>query len=295
MFRRNFLKLTGASAGLAFLPDVDWVVSAAPNVLSEPSQFPDAKYLKSLTNKVRKLVDKDNPDCLRRLLKVDLLPQSAMPRYEKPNHEQYTVYARDKFGHFDVRHWNPKNHEAFVPVSQIACNSTVTHNVNEAATLIANKLIAQENAIIAKLLQQSFAWNVHPRREYGSSRFFNAGFQQIEQLDLVVYHILHNPDDRDLFRRTCRFDDGRLAIDFDREKKKYYLWTAELVPCHHVKPGLVVVLASPDTLGVVAVRCCPVVDYDETNKKLVAWMDNGYSVINKYSGVVTYRLGATRT
>jgi len=115
--------------------------------------------------------------------------------------------------------------------------------------------------------------------------FFNSAFRLIEQHHLLVHNILCNPDDLKQFRIKCNSSyDGHPLIESS------HLWTADYVPCAEVRPGFVITLGYPDRLGVVSERAAPCVLYSEKNDKLIAFMDNGYGVINQYAGIVHYVL-----
>jgi len=143
-------------------------------------------------------------------------------------------------------------------------------------------------------LEESLEWHVYPRKTYGSAAFFNNSYRQIEQHDLLVNNILCNSEDAKRFTKECISPDRVPLFDACDTQfgTLYHLWTADLVASPIVRSGFVMILGAPDTIGAVSVRQEPAVVYDEKGKRFIAFMDNAYSVINRYAGVVNYALGA---
>jgi len=219
-----------------------------------------------LSQKVCDIVQTVNPAHLRWLLMNDILPQGAIAKYENIDGATSSIYIRNQQGD-KVIHVDADDGEVVVPTFQISCEHELSSmsNMCQLASSIADDLMQQENAIIARLLQESFDWQVVPRKSYGSAAFFNHGFRQIEQHDILVNNVLCNSDDAVRFCQECtnRTGDGIIDASFTRFGSRYHLWTADLVASPLVRPGFVMFLSDPDNIGVVCEHQAPCVFYDE--------------------------------
>lgn len=244
----------------------------------------------ALSQKVCNIVGSVNRSNLRWLLLNDDLPPNAVAKYDQcsKRNGQYSVWVRNFRGNESIQHRDFKSGAAIVETYEVSCTHNVMSDIDELSRSIARKLMDKENAIIAKLLEESFAWEPYSSQAYGSAAFFNTAFCQVEHSDLMVKNILYNPEELELFKEKSSLID---SILLGGRCLGHLLWTSDMVPCSYVRPGFVIVLAEPNMIGVVAERMAPHVLYDKENDNLVAFIENGYGVINPYAGVVCTRSG----
>jgi len=86
---------------------------------------------------------------------------------------------------------------------------------------------------------------------FGTPKFFNDGFKQVEQYDLCVHHVALNPKDKEEVLELCKD-----AIDENQ------IWTANMVYSEHVPEGTAFFMPSPDEVGVMPI----IEDWHPNNK-----------------------------
>ena len=219
-------------------------------------------HVLDLSQKVCNIVDLVNRSNLRWLLLNDDLPPNTVAKYDQCSKMDgpYSVWVRNSRGNESIQNRDFKSGAAIVETYEVSCTHSMMSNIDKLSRSIARKLMDKENAIIAKLLEESFSRKPYSRQIYGSVEFFNTAFHQIELGNMVVKNILYNPDELELFIEKSSIIN---SILLNGRCFGHHLWTSEMVPCSYVRPGFVIVLAEPNMIGVVAKRAAPRVLYDE--------------------------------
>lgn len=238
----------------------------------------------------------------RKLLMVDELPQGALARYERDVASIAHVVSRRGAVPDQIQ----EGEEVLVPTWEIAANPTIRLSeikarrfyIVDRAQIKAKEAIQKEedtqifNALIAAADNRAAndATNSQIVTDVGnlSTSSLNSAFRLIEQHDLVATKIvLHANLYADIRTFGKTFYDEATTREILTTGLYGHLWTADIHVSSRMDPTVVLVVASPDTVGAFPIRQdITVLPADDPKKLRLGWViyeEVGIAIINDYA------------
>lgn len=232
----------------------------------------------------------------RKLLLVDELPQGALARYERDVASVATIISRRGAVPDQIQ----EGEEILVPTFEIAANPQVRLSEIKARRfyIVDRAQIKAKEAIQKEEDQNIFAALIAAADNLGTQIVTNVGalspaslntaFRFVEQHDLVVTKIVMHPNQYSSVRVFGKdFYDEATTREILTSGLFGHLWTADIHVSSKMDPDVVLVVASPDTVGAFPIRQdITVLPADDPKKLRLGWViyeEVGIVIVNDYA------------
>lgn len=232
----------------------------------------------------------------RKLLLVDELPQGALARYERDVASVATIISRRGAVPDQIQ----EGEEILVPTFEIAANPQVRLSEIKARRfyIVDRAQIKAKEAIQKEEDQNIFAALIAAADNLGTQIVTNVGalspaslntaFRFVEQHDLVVTKIVMHPNQYSSVRVFGKdFYDEATTREILTSGLFGHLWTSDIHVSSKMDPDVVLVVASPDTVGAFPIRQdITVLPADDPKKLRLGWViyeEIGIVIVNDYA------------